>query len=241
MVAALKDEGLSEAEARLRCWYVDTKGLIVASRANLTEHKRRFAHDYEALTDMDAIIDSLKPTAIIGASGQSGAISQSIVQRMRANNARPIIFALSNPTSKAECTAEQAYVWSQGAAIFASGSPFKAVEYAGQTFIPGQGNNAYIFPGVGLGATICQSRQITDSMFLAAARTLADCVSEADLASGCIYPPLSSIRNVSANIAAQVMKIAYDEGLARHAKPLADDWVEYARTHMYNPSYHRYV
>ena len=158
---------------------------------------------------------------------------------MSAINDRPIIFALSNPTSKAECTAEQAYTWSDGRAIFASGSPFDAVSYGGKTFVPGQGNNAYIFPGVGLGVIVSHSRIVTDEMFLAAALSLAEQVSDEDLARGRIYPPLTRIRDVSARIAAAVATIAHDEGLARRDRP--DDILEDVRKHMYQPIYHHFV
>ena len=239
MVAALKTEGLSEAEARKVCWFVDSKGLVVKGRTDLNEHKLPFAQDHAPLKDPLAIIQALKPTALIGASGQPGTFTQEIIETVTRIAGRPIIFALSNPTSKAECTAEQAYHFSGGKAVFASGSPFAPVEAHGRRFVPGQGNNAYIFPGVGLGVIASGSRLVTDEMFLTAARTLASLVTEADLASGRIYPPLAQIRMVSVTIAAAVARIAEKSGLA--TRPLPEDLETAIRGLMYQPDYVSYV
>jgi malate dehydrogenase (oxaloacetate-decarboxylating)(NADP+) len=236
---ALKEEGLSDAQARARVWLIDSKGLVVKSRTDLAEHKRRYAHEHEFIADHLSVVDVLRPTAIIGFSGQAGMFTPAILQRMAQINERPIIFALSNPTSKAECTAEEAYRLTDGRAIFASGSPFDPVFVDGKRFIPGQGNNAYTFPGVGLAIVASESRLVTNEMFLAAARALANEVSEDDLFEGRIYPPLRRIREVSLAIAVAVAKVAYDQGLARVSKP--DDLRLHIKPQMFEPSYRSYT
>ncbi len=238
-VAALKEHGVPEEEARRHCWFVDSRGLLVAGRESITEHKAPYAHEGEFTADFLEAVKQLRPTAILGLSGQPGTFTQEIVEAMAAINERPIIFALSNPTSKAECTAEQAYTWSEGRAIFASGSPFAPVSYGGQRFVPGQGNNAYIFPGVGLGVIVSRSRIVTDQMFLTAAQTLAGQVSDTDLQQGLIYPSLKRIREVSARIASEVARIAYDEGLTDRQRP--DDILADVRAHMFQPVYPHYA
>ena len=239
IVAAMVGEGLSEEEARERCWLIDSGGLVVKSRAGLAPHKLPFAHDRAPLADLLAAVEALHPTAIIGVSGQHGAFTQHALEAMARLNDRPIVFALSNPTSKAECTAEQAYTWTEGRAIFASGSPFAPVTLAGKTYTPGQGNNAYIFPGVGLGAIACGARLVTDEMFFAAAHALAHQVSESDLEQGLIYPPLTDIREVSAAIAAAVAEVAYQRNLATQPRPA--DLLAYIEAQMYVPRYRSYV
>ena len=181
----------------------------------------------------------MQPTAIIGCAGQAGVFTQQVIQTMAQLNERPIVFALSNPTAKAECTAQQAYEWSEGQAIFASGSPFEAVQLDNHTYVPGQGNNAYIFPGVGLGAVVSRSRRVTDEMFLAAARVLAQQVSDEDLALGRVYPSLSRIREVSALIAAEVAAIAYRQGLSQRDAPA--DILADVREQMFQPVYPHYA
>ena len=184
-------------------------------------------------------VETLRPTAIIGCAGQPGVFTEKIVRLMAALQERPVVFALSNPTSNAECTAEQAYAWSDGRAIFASGSPFSAVQLDNQRFEPGQGNNAYIFPGVGLGAVASGTRQVTDEMFLAAARVLAEQVGEQDLAAGRVFPRLERIREVSALIAAEVATIAYRDGLTDKEPPA--DVLGNIREHMFEPLYPHYA
>ena len=238
-IAALKEEGMSEEDARKHCWFVDSRGLVCKGRDNLAEHKLPYAHEHEYIDNLLDAVTELKPTVLLGLSGQPQTFTQDIVEAMAEFNERPIIFALSNPTSMAECTAEQAYTWSDGRAVFASGSPFDPVEYGNQTFVPGQGNNAYIFPGVGLGIIVSQSRIVTDEMFLAAAHSLAEQVKDSDIERGRVYPPLSEIRHVSAKIAADVCKMAYDNGFTDREEP--EDVLADVHKYMYQPVYPHYV
>ncbi len=235
VVSAMMEEGLSAEEARGRCWFVDSHGLVVRSRADLAAHKLPYAHEHPPVADFLAAVEEVRPTAIIGVSGQPRTFTREVIERMARYNDRPIIFALSNPTSKSECTAEEAYTYTGGRAIFASGSPFPSVKLYGKTYNPGQGNNSYIFPGVGLGVVVSGARRVTDEMFEAAARTLAAQVTAEDMANGRIYPTLSRIREVSAAIATAVAGIAYERGLATEPRP--DDLPGYVRAFMYNPTY----
>lgn len=239
IVSAMQTEGLPVDEARQHCWFVDSKGLVVKSRKDLAEHKLPYAHDHASCPDLQRAIDSLKPTVLIGVSGMPKAFTQPIVESMSKLNQRPVIFALSNPTSKAECSAEEAYTWSQGRAVFASGSPFNPVTYHGKTFVPGQGNNAYIFPGVGLGVIACEAKHVTAPMFFTAAKTLANHVLESDLAQGRIFPALTRIQEVSAVIAAAVAEVAYEEKLARKKRP--KDLLAFIKSLMFVPHYTSYV
>ncbi len=238
-VIAMMEEGLTQAEAHSRCWFIDSKGLVVKSRKDLAEHKLPYAIDHKPMTDNIEILNELKPTALIGVSGQPNTFSEAILRRAAEINERPIVFALSNPTSMAECTAEEAYRFTDGRAVFASGSPFQPVTLAGKTFVPGQGNNAYIFPGVGLGVLASRSKFVTNEMFLAAARTLASEVGEEDLAMGRIYPPLTKIRQVSAAIAKATAEVAYKRGFAQEPRPA--DLMEHIKAQMYEPVYKSYV
>ena len=239
IVAAMTAEGASLAQAKGRCWFFDSKGLVVASRTDLSEHKREFAHEHVLCADLLSAIEDLHPTVLIGACGVTRAFTRPVVEAMARINERPVLFALSNPTSKSECSAEEAYAWSGGRAIFASGSPFAPVTYGGRTFVPGQCNNAYIFPGIGLGITACEARRVTDDMFFTAARLLADQVLESDLAEGRIFPSLQRIREVSVRIAAGVAEIAYRDHLARKERP--DDLVKCIESTMFVPVYESYV
>ncbi len=231
---AFREENISEQEARRRLWFVDVNGLVVKSREDLLSHNLPYAHDEESMSFNEAI-NKIKPHVLIGATGAPGTFTQEIIESMAFINDRPTVFALSNPTSRAECTAEQAYEWSGGNIIFASGSPFSPVIYDGITFIPGQGNNAYVFPGIGLGALACGAKLLTDDIFLIAAKTLSDLVSEDDLNNGTIYPPLTKIRDVSYEIAVAVAEKAYTDGNARINK--ADDLRKAIKEAMYDPHY----
>ena len=238
-VTALVAEGLSEPEARQRCWFADSKGLVVQNRSDLSGRKLHYAHDHEFISDLAAVVENLKPTAIIGVSGKRGLFSQPVLEAMARVNERPIVFAMSNPTSKSECTAEDAYTWTEGRAIFASGSPFGPVSLGGRRLVPAQGNNVYIFPGVGLGVIACGAQHVVEEMFFVAARTLASEVSEADLEQGSIFPPLAKIREVSAAIAVAVAEVAYRLDLA--TKPRPEDLSAYIKSLMYEPKYQNYV
>jgi malate dehydrogenase (oxaloacetate-decarboxylating)(NADP+) len=219
VVAALREEGMPEAEARRHCWLVDRTGLVTADQPELPAHQRPYAHPAAPAPDLLAAIEQVRPTALVGVSTRGGAFTEPAIRAMSRLNPRPVIFPLSNPTSQSECTAEDAYRWSGGRAVFASGSPYPPVLYEGRRFVPGQANNAYIFPGVGLGVIVCRARRVTDAMFLAAARTLAAEVTEDALAEGRLFPPLSAIRAVSASLATEVAGVAYAEGLAAGPKP----------------------
>ena len=218
LLVALMDAGLDRQSALEQVWFVDQSGLLVKSRDDLAPHNLPYAHHVPAAGFYQAI-EQIKPHVLIGATGAPGVFTEEIVGLMGSINERPVIFALSNPTSRAECTAEQAYEWTQGRAIFASGSPFEAVTFKGKTYRPGQGNNAYVFPGIGLGSLACQARIISDGMFLEAARVLAEQVSENDLSTGTVYPLLENIRQVSHAIAVAVAEQAWHEGLAKALRP----------------------
>ncbi|MBL1142140.1 MAG: NAD-dependent malic enzyme [Proteobacteria bacterium] len=231
---ALQREGLSENEARKRLWFVDIEGLLVKDRKNLLPHNEPYMHEHEPLGFVDAIKE-IRPQVLIGATGAPNTFNRSVIEAMSNANKRPTIFALSNPTSRAECTAMEAYEWSNGKVIFASGSPFPPVEYNGEIYTPGQGNNVYIFPGIGLGTIVSESLSITEDMFFVAARTLADQVSQNDLDKGMIYPPLSNIREVSYNIALAVAENAYKTGITKAKRP--KNLEQNIRDHMYSPDY----
>jgi malate dehydrogenase (oxaloacetate-decarboxylating)(NADP+) len=239
IAAAMIEQGIAPDQAHRNCWFFDSRGLLTAGRDDIPPQKRPFAHEHAAIDDYVEAIRVLRPTAIIGCAGQANVFTEQVVQTMAQQNERPIIFALSNPTIKSECTAQQAYEWSAGRAIFASGSPFEPVQLGNNTYVPGQGNNAYIFPGVGLGAVVSRSSRVTDEMFLAASKVLAAQVTDDDLALGRVYPSLSHIREVSALIGAEVAAIAYRQGLAQRETP--QDILGDVREHMFQPLYPHYA
>jgi malate dehydrogenase (oxaloacetate-decarboxylating)(NADP+) len=234
VVEAFAATGLERRQARERVWFVDVMGLVVKQRSDLADHNLPYAHEHPPAGFIEAM-QSIKPNVLIGATGQPGTFTREVVELMSKLNSRPTIFALSNPTSRAECTPEQAYEWSAGKVIFASGSPFPPVEYDGRRYRPGQGNNVYVFPGVGLAAVACKAQRITEEMFLVAARTLAGLVSEDDLAAGAIYPPLTRIREISLAIAEAVVEKTQDLGLAR--APMTKDVRATIANGMYDPTY----
>ena len=235
VVSAMVAEGANEDEARHLVWLVDSRGLVVKNRSSLNEHKLRYAHEHAPVDDFLTAIQAFKPSSIIGVAAVGGAFTPEVLRTMAEINKRPIIFALSNPTSKAECSAEDAYRHTDGRALFACGSPYDSVKLNGRTFVPRQGNNSYIFPGVGLGVIASGARLVTDEMFMAAARTLARLVSEEDIEQGSLYPALPRIREVSAQIAAAVANVAYKRGLAAGQPP--NDLLAYVQAQMYDARY----
>ena len=232
MTTAFVEDGLSREEARQHLWFVDVNGLVVKSRTDLMEHNLPYAHEFKPLGFVEAI-EAIRPHVLIGATGAPATFTRSVIARMSSINQRPVIFALSNPTSRAECTAEQAYTWSAGRAVFASGSPFQPVSYDGKTFVPAQGNNAYVFPGIGLGAVACRARTLPDELFLAAARALANLVIREHLDQGSLYPSLRDTRKISLAIAVSVATKAYEMGVARAKRPR--DLRRSIAASMYNP------
>lgn len=239
---AMEMEGLSAEEARSKIWMMDIDGLLAKGRpeGNLDGHKALYVKDKSPTKDLLAVVTDVKPSIIIGASAAAGAFTPQILEKMAELNERPIIFALSNPTSKAECTAEQAYTHTKGRCVFASGSPFPPVTYDGKTYKTGQGNNAYIFPGVALGVIATGMHHISNHLFIIAAQVpvsyrscsfsyicyhvnsvkpiifafqaVANSVQDADLESGSLYPPLNNIRDCSIKIASEIAKYAYEKG-----------------------------
>ena len=236
IAASMVKNGLTPELARKQFWLVDSKGLVTTGRGDvLAEHKIPYARDEKHFETLLEVVKNVKPTVLLGLSMQGSAFTEEVIREMKRGAERPIVFALSNPTSKAECTPQQAYEWTDGSALYASGSPFAPVEFGGREFKPGQGNNMYIFPGVGLGAVMSGSRTVTDSMFYAAAKTLAGKVSEADLSLGSLYPPLKNIRDISAEIAAAVWQISWEEGTAGKEPP--GNPVQFIKEKMYQPDY----
>jgi malate dehydrogenase (oxaloacetate-decarboxylating)(NADP+) len=239
LTAALRRVGLTEIEARQRSWMFDAGGLLVASRPALAAFQRGYAHQHVPVATLRQAILTLRPTALIGVSGQPHLFTEPVLQAMAQVNERPVVFALSNPTSRAECTAEQAYHWTGGRAVFSSGSPSGPVELKGRRLVPSQANNAYIFPGLSLGVVAAGARRVTDAMLLAAAGALAAQAEEDLLREGTLFPPLRQIRAVTVRIAAAVARVAVAEGVAIHDLP--QDLEAYLDRCMYQPVYRSYL
>jgi malate dehydrogenase (oxaloacetate-decarboxylating)(NADP+) len=245
IVSAMVQQGLPPGEARQRIWMFDSKGLVVAGRPGLAEHKLPYAHphaptkDFANLPDESqqivAAIESLKPTALIGVSTVGKLFTRQVVEAMARVNERPIIFPLSNPTEHAECLPEDAYQWSKGKALYAAGVQFQPVSYDGKTLLPGQANNLYIFPSVGMAIYATQAKRVTDEMFIEAAHALADQVTPEQLKQGLLYPPQSNILETEIKTAARVAKVVFDGNLARVARPA--DYEAFIRSHVYKPEY----
>ena len=235
LVQAMSAEGLSAEAARARIWFFDVNGLLETSRKDLADFQKPYAHSHAPTRDFVKAIETIKPNAIIGVSTVAKAFNQRVIEAMSRVNQRPIIFPYSNPTSHSECTAEEAYRWSEGRAIFASGSPFPPVRFGDRTFVPGQGNNVYIFPAIGLAVYATQAKRVTDEMFIAAARAVAEQVTPAELDVGLIYPPQSAIFDTELHAAARVAEVIFARNLARAERPASIE--EFIRQKVYKPSY----
>ena len=235
IAAAMQTKGMSPQESRGRISMFDIDGLIEPSRANLSDAQKIYAHKASPSKDLVETIKTLKPTALIGVSTKGGAFNQRVVEEMSRLNERPIIFALSNPTDKAECTAEQAYTWSRGKALYAAGVQFPDVNFSGQIFRPGQANNFYIFPAIGLATYVARPRRITDECFIAAAEATADQVDSDLRAKGMLYPSQADILETEVTTAARVADFMFDKGLAQVERPRdTRSWIE---GQLYRPHY----
>jgi malate dehydrogenase (oxaloacetate-decarboxylating)(NADP+) len=235
LCSALVGQGMTLKDAQSRVYMFDINGLLESTRTDLVDFQKPYAHKHAPTRDFVAAIESIKPTTIIGVSTIGGAFTQKVVESMSRINDRPVILALSNPTEHAECTAEQAYSWSKGKAIYAAGVQFAPVHYKGQTFLPGQANNFYIFPAVGMAIFATQAKRVTDEMFIEAGQAVADQVAPELLKQGLLYPLQSNILETEIQTAARVAKLVFDSGLARVERPA--DMVSFIRRHVYKPEY----
>jgi malate dehydrogenase (oxaloacetate-decarboxylating)(NADP+) len=232
---AMALEGVPLEAARARNALFDINGLVVGSRGDLANFQKPFAIDHAPVSSFVDAVRALRPTGVIGVSTTPKLFNQPVIEAMAQINARPVIFPYSNPTSRSECTAEEAYRWSDGRAIFASGSPFPPVEIAGKTFVPGQGNNVYIFPAMGMAVFATEARRVTDEMFIVAAKAVAEQVTEQSLATGLIYPPQSQILTASLHVAVRIAESIFDMGLARIDRP--NDIPAFIQSRAYRPIY----
>ena len=232
---AMALEGVPIEQAQARSWLYDINGLVIDARTDLADFQRPFAHAHAPAKSFVEAVEAIEPTAIIGVSTVPKLFNQQVIEAMARINERPIIFPYSNPTSRSECTAEEAYRWSDGRAVFASGSPFAPVAINGQTLVPGQGNNVYIFPAIGMAVLATQARRVTEQMFIVAARAVAAQVTEANLATGLIYPPTGNIFEASLHTAARIAEYVFENDLAGIARP--DDIDAHVRALAYRPVY----
>ena len=235
LVSAMQSQGLTQEAARARISLFDVNGLLEPSRDDLSAEQKTYAHRAAPSKDLVATIESVRPTVLIGVSTKGGAFNQAVVEAMSRLNERPIIFALSNPTDKAECSAEQAYAWSKGQALYAAGVQFPDVRVNGQTFHPGQANNFYIFPAVGLATYAARPRRLTDACFIMAARATADQVGPEQRARGMLYPSQADILETEVTTAVRVAEFMFDQGLAQAQRPPdLRSWIE---SLLYRPEY----
>src|SRR6516162_6990434 len=232
---AMVQEGLSLKDAQARISMFDINGLLEPSRKDLFDFQKPYAHPHAPSRDFVAAIESLKPTAILGVSTVGKTFTRPVIEAMSRLNGRPIIFALSNPTEHAECTPEAAYRWSKGKALYAAGIQFPPVSYGERTFLPGQANNFYIFPAVGMAIYATQPKHVTDEMFIEAAHALADQVTPAELEQGLLFPPQSNILETEIKVAARVAQVVFEEGLGGVPRP--DECEAFIRSHVYKPEY----
>ncbi|MGN2428810.1 oxaloacetate-decarboxylating malate dehydrogenase [Raoultella sp. Lac2] len=235
IVKEMATEGLSEEEAVKRIRLMDINGLINQKREDLSPAQLRYAHDEPATNDLVEMIERFKPTILFGVSTQAGAFTQQVVEAMSRLNGRPIIFALSNPTSKVECTAEQAYRWSQGKALFAAGVQFPEFSLKGKTFHPGQANNFYIYPAIGLATYAARPKRLTDECFIVAAHATADQISPEMREKGMLYPGQDDILATEVKTAVRVAEYLFDAGLAQVQRP--DNIPQWIASLLYKPEY----
>lgn len=235
-------EGLTEEEARRKFWFVDSNGLVTLDRGDkLAEHKVYFArndNDGKQIQSLSRLIEYVKPTILMGLSTIGGAFNKDILERMAGLNDKPIIFPLSNPSSKSECTFEEAVRYTEGRALFASGSPFPSLEFDGKTLTPGQGNNMYVFPGIGLGAILSKAVNITQDMIYASAESLSTSLNAEEVAAGWLYPDIRRIREVSVIVTRGVIRAAQENGVDRELslRNLTDEQLDsYIKDRMYDP------
>jgi malate dehydrogenase (oxaloacetate-decarboxylating)(NADP+) len=235
LCSALVAQGMTLKDAQSRVYMFDVNGLLESTRTDLVDFQKPYAHKHAPTRDFVTAIESIKPTTIIGVSTVGGAFTQTVIEAMSRINERPVVLALSNPTEKAECTPEQAYTWSKGKAIYAAGVQFPPVHLNGQTFLPGQANNFYIFPAVGMAIFATQASRVTDEMFIEAAAGVADQVAPELLKQGLLYPLQANILETEIQTAARVAKLVFDSDLARVPRPA--DMVAFIRSHVYKPEY----
>ena len=235
LCSAMVEEGLTLEQAQSRVYMFDINGLLETTRTDLIDFQRPYAHQHAPTRDFVAAIESIKPTTIIGVSTVGGTFTQRVIEAMSRINERPVVLALSNPTEHAECTSEQAYTWSKGKAIYAAGVQFPPFRFNGQTFLPGQANNFYVFPAIGMAVFATQASRVTDEMFIEAARAVADQVPADLLNQGSLYPPQSNILETEIQTAARIAKLVFDSGLARVKRP--SDMVAFIREQVYRPEY----
>jgi malate dehydrogenase (oxaloacetate-decarboxylating)(NADP+) len=233
--SAMVKQGMKPEDARSRVHLFDVNGLLEDSRKDLFDFQQPYAHRHAPTSDFVAAIESIKPTTIIGVSTVGGLFTQRVVEAMSRINEHPVIFALSNPTDHAECSPGQAYTWSKGKAIYAAGVQFPPVHFEGRTFLPGQANNFYVFPTIGMAVFATQASRVTDEMFIEAAQAVADQVPSELLKQGLLFPLQASILETEIQTAARVARLVFDSGLARVDRPA--DMVAFIRKHVYKPEY----